>query len=269
MGLALEVIAGQATNIGAGPTNLPAVAQSTLTVRNARLDSRVLLLQAWGDFQVAGFAQIRSPKLHDNVRGIRVNVSADQAVPKLPDRFKQMVVPQDVLIFEGSSVDAAGDIETLAALLWYEDLAGTAARLLNAQEVYDRTVSVVTVSQTLATGALGGFSGEEALNAESDLLKANTDYALLGYDTDANGGGVFWRGVDTGNLRVGGPSLIPGVSETVTRNWFLNLATMYQLPMVPVFNSANKGGILVDALQDENGVDIFVQAFFAELAPGR
>lgn len=269
MGLALEVIAAQATNIGAGPTNLPAVAQSTLTIRNARLDSRVLLLQAWGDFQVAGFAQIRSPKLHDNVRGIRFGVSADQSVPRLPNHFKQGLVPQDVLVFEGSAVDAAGDIETVCALLFYEDLAGTAARLLGAQETYDRTVSVVTVSQTLATGAVGGFSGEEALNAESDLLKANTDYALMGYITDANGGGVFWRGVDSGNLRVGGPALLPGVDESVTRSWFVDMAEYYQMPLVPVFNSANKGGILVDALQDENGVDIFVQAIFAELAPAR
>lgn len=269
MGLALELIAAQGTNIGVGPTNLAAVASSTLTVRNARLDSRVILLQAWAKFQVSGFARIRSPKLHDNVRGIQFGVIAAESVPKLPVHFRQPLVPQDVLIFEGSTADAAGDIESLCALLYYEDLAGTAARLISAEDCYNRTQHIVTVHQTLATGATGGFSGEEAINAESDLLKANTDYALLGYVTDVEAAAVSWRGVDTGNLRVGGPATTPGHNEEVTRSWFVNLAKAFAMPMIPVFNSANKGGILVDALQDEGGADVILTSIFAELAPAR
>jgi len=37
--------------------------------------------------------------------------------------------------------------------------------------------------------------------------------------------------------------------------------------MIPVFNSANKAGILIDGAQDENGADVTVQSIFAELAP--
>jgi hypothetical protein len=40
------------------------------------------------------------------------------------------------------------------------------------------------------------------------------------------------------------------------------------MPLIPVFNSANKGGILIDAAQDENGTDVTVNSIFAELSPG-
>lgn len=269
MGLALEVIAGQATAIGAGPTNLPALAGSTLTVRNARLDSRVMLLQAWAFLQVAGFIQIRSPKLHDNVRGIRVAEPAAAAQPRLPDRFKQPLIPQDVLIFEGSAVDAAGDIESAFALVWYEDLAGTQSRLITTSDFQNRCVNLLTVYSDHVLGVAGGFSGEEAINADSDLLKANTDYAILGYLSDTARGGVFWRGIDTGNLRVGGPLLTGVQSEIVTRNWFYDLAENYDLPMIPVFNSANKGGFLVDFAGDENAGTVILQTIIAELTPAK
>jgi hypothetical protein len=265
----MEVISGQALNVGAGGANLPAVAGSTLTVRNARLDSVVLLLQAWGKLAVTGFAQIRSPKLHDNVRGIRFGITAAQSEPKLPSRFMQRLVPQDVLIFEAFSADAAANLETLSALLWYEDLAGAQANLISVDELMTRSVSLVTVHQTLALTGAGGYTGAEAINAESDLLKANTDYALVGYVTDVEAAGIFWRGVDSANLRVGGPSLTPIAGELVLRDWFLALAREYNRPMIPVFNSANKGGILLDGIQDEGGADVAVASILAELTPKR
>ncbi len=267
MGLAMEAIVAQGTNIGAGPTNLAAIAQSTLVIRNARLDSRVWLLQAWADLQFTGFIQIRSPKLHDNVRALRLGVVAGEVVPRLAEGVAQPLVPQDTLIFEGSAADAAGDIETAIALIYYEDLAGTAAQLISPDELKTRGSNLVSVDDTFAAGVAGGFSGEKAINAGSDLLKANTDYALIGYETTVETAGIFWRGVDSGNLRVGGPGE-PTIAEK-TRTWFLDLAKAFAMPMIPVFNSANRGGWLVDLASDENAAAPRITSLLVELSPKR
>jgi hypothetical protein len=267
MGLALELIAGQATAPSTTATALTMGAGTSLTVRNAPLESRVELLAMWADVQGAGFARLRSPKLHDNVQGIRVATVVSEAKPLLPAAFRQPLVPQDQLIAELTGSATAGDIEGLAFLLFYENMPGTEARLLDFDTMMARAVSLVTVENTIATGTAGGFSGEEAINAEFDLLKANTDYALLGYAVSAECLCVTWRGVDSGNLRVGGPGDDTG--RDYTRDWFSRLAREKGLPLIPTFNSANKGGILLDAMQDENGTDVTVTSIFAELAPAR
>ncbi len=267
MGLALEVIAAQATNIGAGPTNLPAIAGSTLVVRNARLDSRVWLLNFWAHLQVTGFVQLRSPRLHDNVRGLRAGIRLNESVPRLAEGVKQSLVPQDTLIFEGSSADAAGNIESMLALLYYEDLAGGDARLIAFDELMTRGVNVVTVDDTFVAGVAGGFSGEKAINAGSDLLKANTDYALVGYESTVFVPSIQWRGIDSANLRVGGPG-DPIISEK-TRSWFSDLARAFGMPMIPVFNSANRGGWLVDIVNSQVAAAPRITSVLVELAPKR
>ncbi len=266
MGAALEVLTGFVTAPGAVLTALTMAAGNTLTVRNCPFEKRVYLLQAWVDAQVAGVLRIRSPKLHDNVQGIRATTTASDVVPLLPGGFKQLLIPQDTLIAELSGSGVAGQIETAAMLIYYDDLPGTNARLATPDEIRKRMVQIFNVTQNLALGIAGGYSGEAAINATFDLFKANTDYALLGYVCDVEGAVVRWRGADTGNLGIGGPG-----NETlrhVTSSWFVRLSDWYGLPLIPVFNSANKAGILVDGAQDQAGADVLLTSIFAELAPG-
>ncbi len=266
MGKAIDTITGRATAPGATLTGLTMSAGDTLTVRNAPIDSMVRLLGAWADNQAAGTLRIRSPRLHDNVEGIRLDVAASDVKPLLPERFVQPLIPQDTLIVELSGSAVAGDIESAAMLLYYENLPGIAARLIDPATLLANMVNIMSVENTLALGTGGGYSGEEALTAEFDQLKANTDYALLGYLVDAECLGVFWRGSDTGNLRMGGPGDDSG--RDYTRSWFYHLSMAYQIPLIPVFNSANKDAILIDGVQDENGTDVTVTSIFAQLKPG-
>jgi hypothetical protein len=263
MGRAMEVITGFAIAPGTTFTSLTMASGNSATIRNAPLGSDIFLLNAWADNQGAGTFRIRSPKLHDNVQGIRLDVTASDVVPLLPPGFRQRLVPQDTLVLEITGSATAGDIETACLLIYYSDLPGTDARLVSPADIMGRIRNIVTVENTLALGTGGGYSGEEAINSEFDLLKANTDYALLGYLVDAECAVVRWRGVDTGNLGVGGPG-----NETLrneTRDWFVRLSLAYNLPLIPVFNSANKAGLLLDGAQDENGVDVTVTSILAEL----
>lgn len=265
MGRALEIVTGRVVAPGAALTGLTMSAGNTLTVRNAPLDSDVRLISLWVDVQAAGVLRIRSPRLHDNVQGIRFTTVPSEPKDLIPRRWFQKLVPQDLLIAELSGSAVGGDIENAAMLLYYSNLPGVDARLATVEEVLKRTVNIVTVENTIAAGAGGGYTGEEALNAEFDLLRANTDYALLGYTVSVECGAVRWRGADTGNLGVGGPG--DELARDLTENWFIHLSEYLSLPLIPVFNSANKAGVLIDVLQDENAAAVTVNSIFAEIGP--
>lgn len=264
-GMGLELVVGFVTAPSTTFTAWTMASGSSLTIRNAKEGSKVKLLQAWADNQGAGNLRIRSPRLHDNVQGIRAVVTVSDVRPLYPFGEAQPLIPQDTLIAEQTGSATAGDIETGAFLAWYEDLPGIEARLATWEQIKDRIRNIFTSENTLALGTAGGFSGEEAFNAEFDLTKANQDYALLGYLCSAECAAVRWRGADTGNLGVGGPGYDgPGY---LTEDWFKRLSETYGIPTIPVFNAANKAGILVDGAQDENGADVTVTAILAELGP--
>jgi len=265
MGRALELITGFVTAPSTTFTPWTLASGNSLTIRNAALDSLIQLLQAWAKNQTAGTLRIRSPKLHDNVQGLRLDAASSDVKPLLPDRFMQKLIAQDTLVVEQTGSATSGDIESGAMLIYHADLPGTDARLLTADEVMERMVNLLTVENTLALGTAGGYSGEEAIDAEFDLLKANTDYAILGYLVDVECTSVRWRSSDFGNLGVGGPG--DDLGRAYTRSWFMELSMKHGLALVPVFNSANKGNTLVDGAQDENGTDVTLTTILGELRP--
>jgi len=265
MGKALELLTGYVVAPGATFTPLTMAAGNSLTIRNAPVDTKILLLQAWADNQAAGTLRIRSPRLHDNVQGIRLDVTAGDPVPLLAHGMPQLLIPQDELTVELTGSAVAGDIETACLLVYYDELPGIAARFIDVPTLKRRMRHVFTVENTISLGTAGGYSGEEAINSEFDEFKANTDYALLGYVVDTECACVRWRGSDTGNLGLGGPG--NEVLRDLTAKWFVWLTQEYGIPLIPVFNSANKAAILIDGAQDENGADTTVTSIMAELSP--
>jgi len=266
MGKALEIIAGFVTAPSTTFTALTMGAGNSLTIRNAPLDSLVLLLQVMALNQTSGTLRIRSPRLHDNVQGLRLDVLAGEIKPLLPYGFGQKLIPQDTLIAELTGSATTGDQEQAAMLIYYSNLPGVEARLCSVEDVLRRGVNLVAVENTITNGTGGGWTAEEAINAEFDLLKANTDYALVGYLIDAECGAIRWRGADTGNLGVGGPG--DELGRIYTSEWFMLLSRLFNLPLIPVFNSANKAGILVDLIDDENATAHTITSLLVEIGPG-
>lgn len=264
MPAALELVTARATAIGATLAAMTANDGNTFSVRNATPGSGVALLQVWADVQVAGTLRIRSPQLHDNVQGLRFDTVVGEVTPLLPWGVWQELMPQDTLIVELAGSAVAGDVETIGMLVYYFDLPGIEANLFGWGDVAPRIRNIVTVENTLATGLTGNYTGEEALSAEFNLLKANTNYAILGYMVDAEVGSIRYRGSDLGNFGVGGPGE-PGIRH-VTKDWFVLLSQSFNLPLIPVFNAANVGALLLDSNQDENGADVTVTTILAELA---
>ena len=202
---ALELLTGIATAPSTTFTSLTMAAGNSNTVRLAKPDSKIWLLNAWVDSQAAGNLRIRSPQMHDNVQGIRLGHFASEPYPLLPWGTLQNLLPQDTMTLELTGSATAGDIETASLLVYYEDLPGIAGRFAKYAEVIERAVDVVCVENTITTLATGNYTGEEAINAEFDLLRANTDYAIMGYAVRGECASVRWRCVDFGNLGLGGP----------------------------------------------------------------
>jgi hypothetical protein len=267
LGLALDTISGFVTAPGATLTAWTLPSGDSLSVRNTALDKKVYLLDSWFFNQAAGIARIRSAKLHDNVQGIRERIPGNsQAFPLQPNSYAQRIYPQDALIVEQSGSAVGGQIETGSLLVWYEDLIGVQANLVGPDEVMKRGIELFTQETVHAAGVAGGYSGAVALNSTIDLMKANEDYALIGYTCDTQICSVAWRGADSGNLRVSGPGNI--LLRQLTREWFWRLSQRSGLPCIPVFNSANKSAITVDVVNNQvAAVTENLTSIFVHLAP--
>jgi hypothetical protein len=232
--------------------------------------SKVWLLSAWALNQVAGQLRIRSPRLHDAVNGMRWAVPALFAAPLYPHfqngHFKQFLIPQDTLIVENEGSAVAGEIESNSMLVYYDNLPGVSARLVSDAQLQQYGVNVTTVQATLTAVITGQYGGGVLVNAAIQNLKANTDYALMGGATDTQGTVIGVTGVDFGSLRVGFPA--EPLIAPLTRNWFQALAIASGLPTIPVFNSANFGGVLVDCQTNDAGGTYIVDLELVELQGG-
>lgn len=263
MGKAMQVVSGFVTAPSTTFTAWGLGSGDSLSVRNCPDGAQIHLMNMWADNQAAGFLRVRSALLHDNVIGITAGILISEVFPLLPMGLGQSLKSQDLLIVEQTGSAVAGDIESGSLLIYYEDLPGADARLATYDQIKNRIESFMTVTNTLSSGTAGGYSGEEAINAEVDQFKANRDYALLGYLNGAECCTIGWRGPDTSNLRVGGPG--HEVARDVTANWFVSLSLASGKPCIPIINAANKAATLIDCVQDENGADPIVTSIFALL----
>jgi hypothetical protein len=260
---ALDTVTATGTAIGATLAAATIVAGDSFTIKNAPLTSNVSLLQAWSDHQVAGMVRIRSPKLHDNVDAIRARAQIGVLKPLLPMGAPQKLYPQDTEIVELAGSAVAGDIESVVQMIYYDDLPGQAARLFTWEAIRAKLKHLVGLRLAITLGSTAGYNGARAINADVDLLQANTDYAVLGMTTDTECAAVCLRGPDTGNLRVSVPGE-PDLTED-TMYWFRKMSMEYGLPLIPVINSANKGATLIDCVNDENGGTANVTLWLAML----
>lgn len=263
MGLAMEIVDSFVTN-PSGFTAHTVVSGDTFQVRAANPNSTVEMLAFWATAATVGQTRVRSPKLHDNVQGLlfRHDVASTPR-DKIGSDVVQPLFAQDTLIVETGTTGTESDGD--GYLVYYDDLPGSAARLTTLEAIQSRIVNLVNVEVDNVSGAaIGARSTSRALNADFDLLIANTDYALLGYESDTTGLSVGVRGPDTANLRVGGP-MTTEVLET--RDWFVKIGKKTGKACIPIINSANKAGTLIDNSQVVTGLAAKITLLLAQLHP--
>jgi len=261
---AIDTVTFSVTAAAAGGTAMAAVAGDSAAVRNVPFGNLPVMLTHFLKTQTAGFYQWTHPSGHDVQRDFRGRHNSATVLPMQAPGWAEPLEPQEAISATLGAGAVAGDIELLTFLMYYPELPGTLARLIDLAELDSRFVEYVTVEDTTTATVGATYSGARALNAGSDLLVANTDFAVLGAHIGGICGALTVRGVDTGNLRCPIPGM-PGRSD-LTARWFPFLCEEFGLPLIPIFNSANKAGIFIENITDENLVAVPFALVLARLS---
>jgi hypothetical protein len=242
----IELIGATATQPNTGAA-AAAIAGDSLTVKNGRGRSRII--SAWGGNQVAGFQQIAFPSAHDTTRGYRTGVAIGNSLV-MPLGMAMPVNAQELLSITIAGSNVAGDVEQAYLLMQYDDVPGMSSRLISPAQLESRVQAITTIEASLVSTAGPSYGTPEAINADSDLLRANADYAVLGATVRSDVGAVYMVGPDTANVRIG----VPGLSDKheLTSQWFVLMSRAHGLPLIPVINSGNKASTLLGCSANEN-----------------
>lgn len=258
---AIETVTGRVTNPGAAFTALTANSGQSFAIRSHQTEGTAYLAEIWTQQATAGAIRVKSPRLHDDVVGIRMQTQAADIRRVLAEEARQTLYSQDELTVEMTG--GAVEVDSAALFLYYEQLGGIAARLSSWEEISPRIEHLYGHAVAVAGPATSGdWSAGTRLDTTVDEFKANRDYALLGYTLDAPVLSVAIAGSDTGNLKIGGPG--PLLADE-TRAFFVDQSRRLGKPCIPVINAANRQGTLVHVARITAAGTVNVTLLFALL----
>lgn len=245
---------------------LSPIGTDSATFFNVPQGSVAYLAEVWAvDNLHACEISITASRFHDQVFGIRASVTSgattapvNRSVPINSIGIDQPIFPSDVLTVQANGTAADDVIVTMT--VYYQDIPGIHARLASYDYVKNHTKNVVGINTNLTPG--DGVAGTAvALNAADNRLHANTDYALLGFTGSLAFASLTVSGVDTGNLKVGGPVLGDPSHDA---EMFLDFARAYNAPLVPIINSNNAGSTTLVGCGTDVGA-VVLDTMLAEL----
>jgi hypothetical protein len=266
MGQALEIISGYASAPDTTITDITMASGDSKTIRNFS-EGEARIITAWPTgHTTAGLMQIKSPRMHDNVQGFQMENPATAVIPPLMTPFLQKLVSQDTLFIGLSGSAGTGDLMLASLLIHYDNLPGADANLITPEQLNSRGLNIMSVQNSLTLATATSYSGAQVINTTDDNFKANTDYAIIGFQNTVRCGAVCYSGSDLANLRLGGPGCAGNLIDT--RDWFVKISNLSGLACIPVFNSANKSNFYVEGYQDEDAAATVVTTFMVELGAG-
>lgn len=234
MGVAFDLNCVTSTSTGAGnfiaATNYTG---DTPNVKNFGQQANAQLIGFGRKGATAGTARIRSNLFHDDVQAIRVRALAADPTDHLQHYATQLMYAQDAPLIDGDGTNL--EVEQYWLSYYYSDLPGAQARLHSLADV-DPLIQLIVAQQVTIAAVVPPNYASAALTSLYNTLKANRDYAVLGYQVDTALGAVALQGADTSNLKVGGPGILDIYK---TRDYFVRISAETGLPLIPVINAAN------------------------------
>ena len=263
---ALDTLAGLRTTGGGGAdsayTAVTLAPGDSATIKNFNPPDFAEIIGATASAGAAplGF-RVRSPYLHDISEGLQIVPGQAAGGRYLPRYARQRLRSQDTLTFEIKGSGTSDD-NVAVFFIYYSNLVGLSPRLHSLADIQNLITFVKGLQVTAGTGGAAGQWLSTLVNATENLLRANTDYAVLGYVVDSPRTAVAIRGLDTGNLRCGGPGL---TDPNITTDWFVRMAAETGYATIPVINSANIGSTNLDVISDEPPDSVNVTFMLAQL----
>lgn len=260
MGMAIDTVGFFATNPGATGVAATVASGDSFTVRGGAAGSPVVLEEVIRQGATAGFVRVRSPLLHDNVRGIMFTTTDTPSRFLFPPDAGQPLQPLDNLIVEISG--GAAEVDGGAMVLYYNNLPGASARLHSPGDILGNIRNIKPVQVAVPVGGTAFVWTDVVLTTTENLLHATSDYAVLGYVSDTACAAVAIKGQDTGNLRIGGWG---STDPSDTSDYFIRKAEREGRPWIPVINAANRFSTFASILTSAVAGTINVQFVLAEL----
>lgn len=269
MGAALQVINAFKQSLTGGAFEaLAAGTGDSLTFQTTGDPSQPAgwLAEVWGanSAHVCEYS-LTASRWHDQTFGLRLaSPAASSFAPTTtpvnlsPLGFDQPIYSADVLSVKVNGT--AADKVNVSAIVYYPNLPGVDFHGVTSDYVRQNLKNLVGVNVQPTAGA-GDWGASVALNSQTGLLHAGQQYAVLGFTAQQAIQCVGIQGIDTGNLRVGGP--VTG-DPKVDAYLFGRLADAYNAPLIPVIQANNQGAINVFAANLSSGA-VVVDVLLAEL----
>jgi len=274
MGYARETIVGYVDSLSGSTTfnALTANSNQSFTIRSFADGSTCYLEDVWQASAAHPILMsIKSPRMHDDVLGIELASTPLAAASggayfnpqnTIPGFLQQQLYSTDVLSVtaNGTSSDAMVGVFNVR----YSNLGGVNGDFFTWSQINPLIRNLVGILvQPQASGTVGILGTGVALNSTSSRLKANVDYAILGYTCSIPVAAIVINGVNVGNLNVGGPGNWD-ISET--GSFFVERSLRYGVPAIPVVNANNAGGTFISCADVVASTQPNVTLIMAELS---
>lgn len=144
----------------------------------------------------------------------------------------------------------AADDVLVSFLILYSDLPGVGAAQFTTWDRVQalRKSNVAMNNLPVASATPGAYGAQRALNADDNRYHANTWYALLGCSVQTQVTTISLVGSPWGSQRIGVPA---GALNLNSNMWFVELSQSTGVPLIPYFQQADAGNILVQVADGE------------------
>lgn len=245
MGLAVDTVGVYATNAGATGKAVTVSSGDSLTIRAFNPPATALLVAMFRQDTTEGFLQLKSPRLANDTTGIKIRTAESPAKEMYPPYGLQSMYSTDTLTvnISGKTAATTGGHNNGGYQIYYSTLQGLSARLHTWAEIANNIRNVFTQTVAVETGANGTWVTVLS-NVTKDLMKADTTYALVGYNVSTAYSMVGLKAQETGTLRICGS----GTEDSLETSWYyVRKSEKLGLPFIPVVNSNNRGNVHVTA----------------------
>lgn len=236
--------------------------QQSLTVRSPDSGSAIRLIGMWRKGTAVAPYRLRSNRMHDNVQGIRIEDGVSGPISAFDYGVQNPLIGNDKLTAE--TYDTATTNANLGLLVYYDSLSGSNGKLSTWDQVKPRILQLIGVSIDISAAAtLSEWSAGDNWDVPTNLMKADYEYAILGYDTQLDVCSIAVSGPCTGSLYFGGPGI---TNPEHTRMWYARMSREYGLATIPIVKQADIGNTFAHQVDNAAGAVNTVSFLCAQLS---